>query len=124
MDAVFLRKHIGECLSTCLAEVAEKRPQDPIEYIGQWLHNYIKNQKYLKEKSLEDKKLNDERAEFELEEKRKAAMASEAEQFSKIEAEAKQVEESNKTTDDNSTSKLPTLEEGDEPKSSPSAEKE
>ena len=43
MDANYLRETVGECLSKCLAEVCEKRPADPIEYIAQWLYKHAHN---------------------------------------------------------------------------------
>lgn len=43
MDAEYLRKNIGSCLSQCLAEVCMKQPADPIEYIAHWLYKHIDN---------------------------------------------------------------------------------
>jgi Dpy-30 motif len=43
MDSKYLRENIGDCLSSCLAEVCEKRPADPIEYIAQWLYKHVDN---------------------------------------------------------------------------------
>ncbi|ESO87211.1 hypothetical protein LOTGIDRAFT_229340 [Lottia gigantea] len=83
MDAVFLRKHVGESLVICLAEVAEKRPKDPIEYIGQWLHNHIKNQQHQKQVNEANEQLNKAKEEAEVEKKRKEIMDEEEKEFNK-----------------------------------------
>lgn len=46
MDAGYLKEHVGDCLKKCLAEVAEKRPQDPIEFIALWLYKHKINMLY------------------------------------------------------------------------------
>lgn len=46
MDTAYLKKTLGDSLSRCLAEVSEKRPRDPIEYIAQWMYKYIENQNF------------------------------------------------------------------------------
>jgi len=43
MDAKYLQESVGTCLSSCLAEVCEKRPSDPIEYIAHWLYKHVEN---------------------------------------------------------------------------------
>ena len=43
MDTEYLKSQLGRCLTDCLTEVSEKRPLDPIEYMGQWLYKYIEN---------------------------------------------------------------------------------
>lgn len=49
MDSEYLKNAIGTALTECLAEVCAKRPIDPIEYIGVWLRNHIKNENYKKQ---------------------------------------------------------------------------
>ena len=49
MDTEYLKVELGTCLTQCLAEVSMKRPQDPIEFIAQWLYKSIENNKYIKQ---------------------------------------------------------------------------
>eukprot|EP01105_Mastigella_eilhardi_P016304 TRINITY_DN3718_c0_g1_i2.p1 TRINITY_DN3718_c0_g1~~TRINITY_DN3718_c0_g1_i2.p1 ORF type:complete len:259 (-),score=77.42 TRINITY_DN3718_c0_g1_i2:343-1095(-) len=41
MDAEYLKREVGPVLSGALAEVAVVQPPDPVEYVAQWLYNYL-----------------------------------------------------------------------------------
>ena len=46
MDAGYLKREVGVALRKCLAEVAEKRPYDPIEFIAHWLYKFTDNKNF------------------------------------------------------------------------------
>ena len=46
MDTEYLKKTVGSCLINCLVEVNQVKPEDPIEYIAQWLYNDVENDRY------------------------------------------------------------------------------
>ena len=52
MDAGYLKREVGGPLRRCLAEVSEKRPYDPIEFIAHWLYKFMENKKYEEQVSL------------------------------------------------------------------------
>lgn len=64
MDAQYLRDTVGTCLSACLAEVCQKRPTDPIEYIAYWLYKHVENVQTEKERIAEERELERQREEY------------------------------------------------------------
>lgn len=47
VELEYIQSHLGEILTRCLAEVCEKRPHDPIEYIAQWIYKNRENETHV-----------------------------------------------------------------------------
>ena len=43
MDSAYLKEHVGQALALGLAEVCQKKPVDPIDYLSKWLRKHVEN---------------------------------------------------------------------------------
>lgn len=43
VDGKYVAQHLGTALTLALAEIAERRPKDPVEYLSMWLYKYREN---------------------------------------------------------------------------------
>jgi hypothetical protein len=54
LDGKYLAQNVGDALEVALAEICQKRPYDPIEYLAQYLYKYAANLQYAQEVSTFD----------------------------------------------------------------------
>ena len=52
----------GPALTKALAEIVQKRPADPVEYLANYLHKYVKNQEQMAKDKENEKVVREERA--------------------------------------------------------------
>lgn len=100
IDGRYVAENLGNALTLALAEIAECRPKDPVEYLAHWLYKYQQNTDYNnKQKALLAKIREEEKAkevEIEVKERRKMELArlrEEEERKRKAEEEEKKRKE-------------------------------
>ncbi|KAK7004066.1 DPY30 domain-containing protein 1 [Biomphalaria glabrata] len=114
METQYLKDHLG-FLPQCLKEVVERRPHDPIEYIAHWLKKHVENEKYKQKKEEEARQLEKELELEELEKENRARRLEETLRFAEEEAARLKAKEERKAKEAASASKLPIVEEKEEP---------
>uniref|UniRef100_H2YRI7 RIIa domain-containing protein n=1 Tax=Ciona savignyi TaxID=51511 RepID=H2YRI7_CIOSA len=88
MDSEYLKTHLGLCLSDALAEVAEKRPLDPIEYIAQFLLKFKENEAFNKKLMQDQRTMSEELQQADDEETVRGQLSTEAKLIKQREEEA------------------------------------
>ncbi|XP_062587859.1 uncharacterized protein LOC134249538 isoform X2 [Saccostrea cucullata] len=90
IDGKYVAEHLGTALTLALAEIAECRPWDPIEYLGQWLYKYRENRNYIDKQEQLMAEIREEEKQKQEEEKEKQRIKEE--QVAIMEAERKERE--------------------------------
>ena len=88
MDSEYLKQHVAKALKFGLSEICLKKPNDPIQYLSEWLLKYVDNMEH-------QNRLADEQAQLEMERK----MAEEEKQ--RIKAIEDEEEQNRSDSDDN-----------------------
>jgi len=81
MDSEYLKEHVGQALTTGLAEVTQKKPADPIDFLSHWLRKFVQNREDQLKAAEKDLLLIREREQAEQEKRRNEAMLEEQNQI-------------------------------------------
>lgn len=89
MDSKYLKESVGAALSKGLSAVAVEQPDDPVEYLGNYLLNFVAIEERLQREKEEAAKMEEEMKAFslEMEEKSRAIKAKEADKAIAAKAE-------------------------------------
>ncbi|RUS77951.1 hypothetical protein EGW08_014297 [Elysia chlorotica] len=93
VDGRYIAQHLGEALTRALAEIAEVRPWDPIEYLARWLYKYRQDEAFSRKQEELLKSIRDEEARLMREEELKFKRMEELRRYQEEEAEKRRLEE-------------------------------
>ncbi|CAF0911424.1 unnamed protein product [Adineta steineri] len=77
IEAKYLTSSVGPVLIRGLAEIVERRPHDPIEYLATFLYKQVENTRTQKQKEHDEKQLEIERKKAEEEKEHRAQLKKE-----------------------------------------------
>ncbi|XP_067649385.1 uncharacterized protein [Haliotis asinina] len=93
VDGKYVSYNLGSALTLALAEIAEKRPWDPIEYLAQWLYKYRENTDFNKKQERLMKEIREKEADLEAQEQQRAKRKEEQMRLQEEEEARRQQEE-------------------------------
>lgn len=93
VDGKYVAEHLGTALTVALAEIAERRPLDPVEYLAHWLYKYQESVNYNKKKQELLCQIREEEAAKKLELEMKEARRQEMMRLQEEERKKRQAEE-------------------------------